>query len=55
MNRSACGGIYGMAMIGAAVYYVQHAASFGAGLLGVVKAIFWPGVLMYKLVGFLKM
>ena len=44
-----------MAVIGAAVYYVQHAVTFWPGVLGVFKAIFWPGVLMYKLLAFLKM
>ncbi len=55
MKNGACGGVYGMAVIGAAVYYVQHAASLGAGLLGIVKAVFWPAVLMYRLLDFLKM
>ena len=55
MKNGAFGGIYGMAVIGAVVYYVQHAASFGAGLLGIVKSIFWPAVLMFKLLDFLKM
>jgi len=49
------GGIYGMAFIGAAVYYIQHAATFWAGVLGFLKALFWPAVLMYKLLEFLKM
>jgi len=49
------GGIYGMAFIGAAVYYIQHAATFWAGALGLLKALFWPAVLMYKLLEFLKM
>ena len=49
------GTVYGMAFIGAAVYYVQHAATFWAGLFGIVKAIFWPAVLMYKLLEVLKM
>jgi len=31
------GGIYGMAFIGAAVYYLQHAATFWAGVLGFFK------------------
>ncbi|KFD41387.1 membrane protein [Peptococcaceae bacterium SCADC1_2_3] len=49
------GGIYGMAFIGAAFYYIQHAATFWAGVLGFFKALFWPAVLMYKLLEFLKM
>jgi hypothetical protein len=49
------GGIYGMAFIGAVIYYVQHATTFWAGVLGVVKALFWPAVLMYKVLELLKM
>ncbi len=49
------GGIYGMAFIGAAIYYLQHAPNFWAAALGIVKALFWPAILMYRLFGFLKM
>lgn len=49
------GGIYGMAFIGGVVYYIQHADTFWAGVLGIVKALFWPGVLMYKILELLKM
>ncbi len=54
-NNGILGGVYGMALIGAAVYYIQHAATFWAAVLGIIKAIFWPGVLMYKLLELLKM
>ncbi len=47
--------IYGMAVIGAAVYYVQHAATFWAGVLGIVKAIFWPAVIIYHVLGYMKL
>jgi hypothetical protein len=49
------GGVYGVAFIGAAVYYIQHAATFWTGVLGIFKAIFWPAFLIYKLLEFLKM
>lgn len=46
----ACGGgIYGLAFIGALVYYIQHAESFWMGVLGVLKALVWPAILVYKL------
>jgi hypothetical protein len=54
-NNSMSGGIYGMAFIGAAVYFIQHAATFWEGVLGFIKAIFWPAVLIYKLLEYLKM
>ena len=47
--------IYGLAFIGALVYFIQHATSFWMGLLGFVKALVWPAVLVYKLMEFLKM
>ncbi len=48
------GGIYGMAFLGAAFYFIQHAESFWMGVLGFIKAIFWPAMLIYKLLEFLK-
>ena len=48
------GGIYGMAFIGAAIYFIQHAATFWLGVLGIIKSLLWPAVLIYKLLEFLK-
>ncbi len=53
--NGAFGGIYGLAFIGAAVYYIQHSATFWEGVLGFIKALVWPAMLMYKLLEFLKM
>ena len=47
------GGAYFIAFFGAAVYFVQQAHSFGDGLLGILKAIVWPAVLLYHVLGFL--
>jgi hypothetical protein len=49
------GGIYGMAFLGALVYYLQHATSFWTVVLGIFKAILWPALLMYKVLEILKM
>jgi len=51
----ASGGVYGLAFIGAVIYYLQHATDFLSGLLGIVKALVWPAMLVYKLLEFLKM
>ena len=55
MKEGTAGTIYGMGVLGAIVYFVRHAATFGAGVLGVVKGVFWPAVLMYRLLEYLKM
>jgi hypothetical protein len=47
------GGAYFIAFFGAAVYFVQQAHSFGDGLLGILKAIVWPAVLLYQVLTFL--
>ena len=49
------GAIYGMGVIGALFYYIHQATSFMTGLMGVLKAIFWPAVLVYKVLDLLKM
>lgn len=42
------GAVYGLGFIGAAVYFISHAATFWMGLLGVLKAILWPAFLVYE-------
>jgi hypothetical protein len=49
------GGVYGMAFIGAAVYFIGHAATFWGGVLGFFKALFWPAVVMYKVLEMMGM
>ena len=45
----ASGGLYGLGFLGAAIYFIGHAASFWMGVLGFLKAIVWPAFLVYKL------
>jgi hypothetical protein len=47
--------VYGLGFIGALVYYLQHATTFVTGLLGFLKAMVWPAMLVYKLLEYLKM
>jgi hypothetical protein len=57
-QRAACAGggaVYGLGLVGAAVYYIQHASTFWMGVMGIVKAVVWPALLLYKLLGFLGM
>jgi len=48
------GGIYGLAFIGALIYFLQNAESFWIGVLGVLKAIVWPALLVYEILKYLK-
>lgn len=54
MKKGTSGAVYGLGFIGAAIYFIQHATSFWVGILGLLKAIVWPAVLVYKLLGFLS-
>ena len=40
--------IYGLGMIGAGIYFVSTATSFWMGVIGVLKAIVWPVILVYE-------
>ena len=43
------GMVYVLGLIGAAIYYIQIADSFWVGVLGFLKAVIWPVMLVYKL------
>lgn len=47
------GGIYCFAMIGAAVYFIERADTFWMGVLGILKAIIWPALVIYKVLNIL--
>ena len=51
MNNKSSDAVYGFGVIGAAVYFIQNADSFGAGVMGILKALVWPAILVYKLFG----
>jgi len=49
-DKKPCGGaIYFFGFIGAIIYYIQTATTFGQGVLGVLKAFVWPVFLVYEL------
>ena len=54
-NNGIAGGVYGMAFIGALVYYFSHAITFWVCVLCFFKALLWPAFLIYQLLEFLKM
>lgn len=53
-NGAVGGGVYGLGFLGALVYYLQHAATFWAGVLGILKAIVWPALLVYDLLNHIQ-
>lgn len=47
------GAVYGLGFVGALIYFLQSASSLGEILLGILKAIIWPGMFVYKIFTFL--
>ena len=47
------GAVYGLGLIGALVYYWQHAHGFWAHIWAIVEAILWPAFVVYHLLGHL--
>jgi hypothetical protein len=47
-NNASAGAVYGLGLIGAAIYYISVATSFWMGVLGFLKAIVWPAFLVYE-------
>lgn len=47
--------IYGLGVIGAMVYYFQQATTFWEGIMAIFKAMFWPAMILYRVLELLKM
>lgn len=45
--------VYGLGLIGAAIYFVGQATTFWGGVLGLLKALVWPAYFVYEALGFL--
>lgn len=40
--------VYGLGFIGALIYFISTATGFWVGVLGVLKSIVWPAILVYE-------
>ena len=47
------GAVYGLGLIGAAVYYIQASVGFGGFIVACLKALVWPAFVVYDLLKFL--
>jgi hypothetical protein len=47
-SAPAASAVYGLGLIGAAIYFISTATSFWIGVLGFLKAIVWPVFLVYE-------
>lgn len=53
-NGAGSSAVYGLGLVGALVYFLQHATTFGSVVIGILKAIVWPAIVIYKLFELLK-
>ncbi len=49
------GALYFMTIIGAAIYFISHATSFWAGVVGFLEAFVWPVIATIKVFELLKL
>jgi len=47
--------VYGFGLIGAWIYFIGHATTFWMGVLGILKGIVWPAMLVYEMLKYLNM
>jgi len=52
-SGSAGDAVYGLGIIGAAIYYISVATSFWMGVIGFFKALVWPAFLVYEVLKYL--
>ncbi len=54
-HHGASNAIYGLGFVGACVYFIGQAATFWLGVLGFLKALVWPALLIFELLKYLNM
>jgi len=54
-HNGASGAVYGIGLIGAWVYFIGHATTFWLGVLGFLKGIVWPALMVYEVLKYLHM
>lgn len=54
-DNNISGAIYFLTVIGAIVYFIKTAVSFWGGVLGILKAMVWPAIVVYKVLELLKL
>lgn len=47
-NSGTSSAVYGLGIVGAAVYFISVSTSFWMGALGLLKALVWPAFLVYE-------
>ena len=47
-SSAGLGGFYFLSFIGAAVYFIGQSADFWGGVVGLLKAIVWPAILIFE-------
>ena len=47
--------VYGLGLIGAWIYFIGNAGTFWVGVLGFLKGIVWPVLLVYEALKYLNM
>lgn len=47
--------VYGLGLIGAWIYFIGQADTFWVGVLGLLKGIIWPVLLVFEALKFLQM
>jgi hypothetical protein len=53
-HRSGGSAVYGLGFVGSVVYFLQQATTAWEGVIGLLKSLVWPAILIYKLLEFLK-
>jgi len=53
-SKKNCGNaLYGFGFMGALIYYISTASGFWQGVLGFLKAIVWPAIIVFELLKYL--
>lgn len=49
------GHLYGLGFLGAAFYFLQHVSTIEGVIIGLAKAVVWPALVVYRVLGLLHL
>lgn len=47
--------VYGLGVVGAWIYFLGHATTFWIGVLGFLKGLVWPALIVFEVLKYLKL
>ena len=53
IKHTSSNAVYGLGLLGAVIYFISKSTSIWSGIIGCIKALFWPAIIVYEALSYL--